>query len=157
VHHDADLARAAARCAFGAYAYAGQVCISVQNILVQEQAYDRFKELFLANTKAVRAGDPRDPGTLSGPLIDGRAADRVMEWIEEARQGGASVLCGGEREGSSLSPTVIEGAPRDSAVVREEVFGPVAVITPYRSIDDAITEVNRSRYGLQAGVFTESL
>jgi acyl-CoA reductase-like NAD-dependent aldehyde dehydrogenase len=157
VHDDADLARAAARSAFGAYAYAGQVCISVQNIYVQSRVYERFKELFVAEVKKVRSGDPKSEGTLSGPLIDEKAADRLMVWIEEAKQGGARVLEGGAREGNTLSPTVIEGAPATSAIVREEAFGPVAVIASYERIDEAIAAVNSSRYGLQAGLFTDRL
>ncbi len=157
VHDDADLARAAARAAFGAFAYAGQICISVQNLWVQAQVYDRFKALFLAEVGKIAWGDPRATGTLGGPLIDARAADRLMKWIDEARQGGARVLVGGTRDGTTLTPTVIEGAPEASAIVCEEAFGPVAVLTPYGSIDQAIERVNGSRYGLQAGVFTESL
>jgi acyl-CoA reductase-like NAD-dependent aldehyde dehydrogenase len=157
IHDDADLARAAARCAFGAYAYAGQVCISVQNIYVQARVYERYKELFLAEVKKVRTGDPKLEGTLSGPLIDKKAADRLMVWIDEAKQGGARVLEGGTREGNTLSPTVIEGAAKASAIVSEEAFGPVAVLTPYERIDEAIAAVNSSRYGLQAGLFTDRL
>jgi acyl-CoA reductase-like NAD-dependent aldehyde dehydrogenase len=157
VHDDADLERAAARSAFGAYAYAGQVCISVQNIYVQSQVYERFKELFVAEVKKVRSGDPKIEGTLSGPLIDAKAADRLMVWIEEAKQGGARVLTGGAREGNTLSPTVIEGAPKTSAIVCEEAFGPVAVLAPYERVDEVVAAVNSSRYGLQAGLFTDRL
>jgi acyl-CoA reductase-like NAD-dependent aldehyde dehydrogenase len=157
VHDDADLARAAARSAFGAYAYAGQVCISVQNIHVQSRVYERFKELFVAEVKKVRSGDPERAETLSGPLIDGKAADRLMLWIDEARRGGASVLAGGAREGNTLSPTVLEGAPATSAIVREEAFGPVAVLFSYKRIDEVIAAVNSAPYGLQAGLFTDRL
>lgn len=157
VHHDADLARAAARCAFGAFAYAGQVCISVQRILVHERVYTPFRELFLAEVGKLRSGDPTDPTTLSGPVIDARAADRVMALIEEAREGGGVVATGGDRRGNLITPTVVESPPPTSALAREEAFGPVAGLQPYADLDEAIAEVNRSRYGLQAGVFTDSL
>jgi acyl-CoA reductase-like NAD-dependent aldehyde dehydrogenase len=157
VHEDADLARAAARCAFGAYAYAGQVCISVQRILVHERAYDRFRELFLDEVRKVPWGDPRDPATRSGPVIDAAAADRVMGLIDEATRGGGRVAAGGDRTGNLIAPTVVEDAPRASALASEEAFGPVAAISRYASIEEAIDEVNRSRYGLQAGVFTNSI
>jgi acyl-CoA reductase-like NAD-dependent aldehyde dehydrogenase len=157
VHDDADLARAAARCAFGAYAYAGQVCISVQRILVQERAYDRFRALFLDEVRKVSWGDPRDPRTLSGPVIDAAAADRVMGLIDEASRGGGRVAAGGDRSGNLIAPTVVEDAPRTSALASEEAFGPVAAIARYSSVEDAIAEVNRSRYGLQAGVFTNGI
>lgn len=157
VHEDADLDRAAARCAFGAYAYAGQVCISVQRILVHERAYDRFRELFLDEARKLPWGDPSDPRTLSGPVIDAAAADRVMGLIDEAARGGGRVAAGGGRTGNLIAPTVVEDAPRASALATEEVFGPVAAIARYASIEDAVEEVNRSRYGLQAGVFTSSI
>lgn len=160
VHGDADLARAAARVAWGAYAYAGQVCISVQNVLIEARAYDRFKELFLAEVTKIEKtawGDPRAKATLGGPLIDDKAASRLLGWIEEAKQGGARVLAGGTRTGNTIAPTVVEHAPESSALVREEAFGPVAVLAPYSSIEQGIAAVNRSRYGLQAGVFTERL
>ena len=157
VHEDADLARAAARCAFGAFAYAGQVCISVQRVLVHERVYDRFRDLFLAEVQKIRWGDPSDAQTVSGPVIDAAAAGRVMGLIDEAREGGAVVATGGERAGNLISPTVIESPPRTSRLVSEEAFGPVVGLSRYADLDGAIAEVNRSRYGLQAGVFTDSL
>ncbi len=157
VHDDADLARAAARCAFGAYAYAGQVCISVQRILVHERVYDRFRELFLAEVRKVPWGDPRDPRTLSGPVIDAAAADRVMGLVDEATRGGGRVITGGDRQGNLIAPTVVEDAPKTSALASEEAFGPVAALSRYAHVGDAVAEVNRSRYGLQAGVFTDSI
>ena len=156
VHGDADLARAAARSAFGAFAYAGQVCISVQNIFVQEPVYERFKALLLDEVKKVKWGDPRAEGTLSGPLIDERSIQRVLEWIEEAKAAGARVLVGGTRDGRTVVPTVLEGVPATAKLSCEEAFGPVALLAPYGEVSEAIDSVNRSRYGLQAGVFTDS-
>lgn len=157
VGDDAGLERAAARCAFGAYAYAGQVCISVQRILVHDRVYERFRELFLAEVQKLPWGDPKDPRTVSGPVIDAAAADRIMGVIEEARSSGGKVALGAARDGNLIAPTVVEGAPPASALAREEVFGPVAGICRYSNLDEAITEVNRSKYGLQAGVFTNSI
>ncbi|MCK6587522.1 MAG: aldehyde dehydrogenase family protein [Polyangiaceae bacterium] len=156
VHKDADLVRAAQRCAFGAFAYAGQVCISVQNILVHRDVYQPFRELFLDELRRVRSGDPRHKETLVGPLINEAAADRILAWIEEAKQGGASVVSFGERERNTLPPMLIEGTPRACRLSSEEAFGPVALLAPYDDIEAAIETVNASRYGLQAGVFTDS-
>lgn len=157
VHEDADLARAAARCAFGAYAYAGQICISVQRIFVHERAHDEFRRLFLDQVKALPWGDPEDPRTLSGPVIDAAAADRVMGIIDEASRGGGRVLAGGSRAGNLIAPTIVEGAPAGSRLASDEAFGPVAAISPYSTLELALEEVNRSRFGLQAGVFTKDL
>lgn len=154
VHEDADLARAAARCAFGAYSYAGQVCISVQRVLVHERVHETFRELFLAEVKKIPWGDPRDPRTLSGPVIDSAAADRVMGLLDEAARGGGRISVGGDRDGNLIAPTVVEDAPKTSGLATEEAFGPVAALSRYATLADAIEEVNRSRYGLQAGVFT---
>ena len=156
VHSDADLARAAARCAAGAFAYAGQICISVQRIFVQRSVAAKFRKLLLAETAKLGVGDPGDPKTVVGPLIDAAAADRVLSWIAEARGHGAKVLCGGTRRGNVIAPTVLAGARPDDRVTCEEVFGPVAALYEYRDFEEAVSRVNASRYGLQAGVFTDS-
>ena len=156
VHKDADLERAVARAVFGAFAYAGQVCISVQNIFVEETIYEQFKAMLLDATKKVQWGDPRAAGSLGGPLIDERSTQRVLAWIDEAKGLGARVLAGGTREGKAVLPTVLEDVPVTASIACEEVFGPVAVLASYAKIEDAIVAVNRSRYGLQAGVFTDS-
>jgi glyceraldehyde-3-phosphate dehydrogenase (NADP+) len=153
VAEDADLERAAARCAFGAFAYAGQVCISVQRILIQRSASARFTELFLAATAKVVSGDPARPETLVGPLIDAAAADRVMAWIDEA--GGARVLAGGTRSGNVIAPTVLTNVPATAKLSCDEAFGPVVVLREYAEFDDALAAVNASRFGLQAGLFTD--
>jgi glyceraldehyde-3-phosphate dehydrogenase (NADP+) len=156
VHKDADLARAAARCAFGAFAYAGQVCISVQNILVHSEVYGRFREFFLEELRRVRSGDPAQKETLVGPLINEAAVDRVLAWVEEAKQGGASVVAFGSRDKNTLPPMLLEGVPKGCRIADEEAFGPVALLAPYDALGSAIEAVNASRYGLQAGVFTDS-
>ena len=157
VHADADLLRAAARVAYGAFAYAGQVCISVQNVWVEASVEEAFRGFLLDEVSRVQSGDPREKGVLVGPLIDGKAADRVEEWIDEAQKSGAGLLCGGKRSGNVITPTVLDRPLETLTVVREEVFGPVVNLLGYRDIGEAIDAANRSKYGLQAGVFTDSL
>jgi glyceraldehyde-3-phosphate dehydrogenase (NADP+) len=157
VHDDADLDWAAQRLAVGAFAYAGQVCISVQRIYVQELIYDRFLARFLEAVKGLKVGDPMDPKTVVGPLIDKGSADRVKEWIEEAKGKGAKLLMGGGRKENIIEPTVITNVTPDMKVSCEEVFGPVVTVSPYFDLEEAIEAVNDSAYGLQAGVFTKDI
>jgi glyceraldehyde-3-phosphate dehydrogenase (NADP+) len=140
--------------ALGAFAYAGQVCISVQRILVHEALYDRFVERFLLEVEALQVGDPLDAKTVVGPLIDRGAADRVEQWVNDAVTSGAKLLTTISRSGNTISPIVLTRTTPTMAVSCEEVFGPVVTLTPYRSFDEALAAVNDSRYGLQAGVFT---
>ncbi|MFN0008355.1 MAG: aldehyde dehydrogenase family protein [Planctomycetota bacterium] len=141
----------------GAWANAGQVCIRVQRILVHASLYERFLEVFVGRTKRLAVGDPLDPETVVGPLIEERHVDRVLAWIEEARAGGARILCGGARSGRGITPAVITGASPGMKVCREEVFGPVAVVEPFDDFRRAIESCNASRFGLQAGIFTRDL
>jgi acyl-CoA reductase-like NAD-dependent aldehyde dehydrogenase len=157
VGKDADLKAAAARIAYGGFAYAGQVCISVQRVLVHTDVYDPFLEQLLAATAALPVGDPRDPRTVVGPVIDDGAARRVLEWVEEARAGGARVAAGGTREGNVLAPIVLTDAPPSAKVSCAEVFGPVVTVTPFATFEEAVARVNDSPYGLQAGVYTRDL
>ncbi len=154
VHHDADLEWVAERLALGAFLYAGQVCISVQRILVERSVYRRFSRLFSHATQDLAVGDPSDPATIVGPMIDHAARTRVEDWIREARGSGGRTLAGGERRGELLSPTIMEDVPANARLNREEVFGPVAVLGSFDAFDDAIAQVNASPYGLQAAVFT---
>ena len=156
VHSDADLARAATRCAFGAFAYAGQVCISVQRIFVQSGVAARFQELLISETAKLGVGDPARKDTMVGPLIDSKNADRVMEWIDEARASGARVLAGGKRDKNVITPALLTGVRPDLRVSCEEVFGPVAIVESYDEFSEALASVNHSHYGLQAGVFTNN-
>ncbi len=151
---DADLAFAARRCALGAFAQAGQVCIKVQRMFVVQDVYERFRELLLNEIESLRCGDPRDAGVVVGPVIDAASAARIMAWIGEAVDGGARVLCGNRREGNVIAPTLLEGTIDSMRVECEEVFGPVATISPVASLEEAISRTNASRFGLQAGVFT---
>jgi len=151
---DADLDDAAARLAANAFSFAGQSCISVQRIYVERTAYDAFLQRFLARVEALEIGDPALETTDVGPLIAHSERDRILTWIEEARSAVADVLTGGTLDGTLLRPTVIANAPSGSKVACEEVFGPVCVVAPYDSLDEAIALANGTRFGLQAGVFT---
>ncbi|MEO8140501.1 MAG: aldehyde dehydrogenase family protein [Gemmatimonadota bacterium] len=158
VHEDAgDLDWAAQRLALGAFAYAGQVCIKVQRVLVHRPIYDRLVQKFVAATAALVCGDPMDPKTAVGPMIDRGAADRVQAWTAEAVQAGAEVLLAGKRTGNLLTPGVLANVPHDAKVSCREIFGPVSIVAPYQEFADALTMVNDSDFGLQAGVFTHDV
>lgn len=157
VDEDADLAFAAQRVRVGAFAYAGQVCISVQRVFIHEAVYERFKELLIAETQKVKLGDPLDRATDLGPMIDDKAALRSQSWIEDAVKAGARVLTGGKAEGRFMQPTIIENAPKDAFVCSREAFAPLVTIFPVRSFAEGVAAVNDSMYGLQAGVFTNNL
>ncbi|MFW6060648.1 MAG: aldehyde dehydrogenase family protein, partial [Phycisphaeraceae bacterium] len=152
-----DLDDAVARLIRGAFYQTGQSCISVQRVLVHEQVYDAFSEKFVAAAGELVMGDPHEEQTFVGPLIGESAAERIDEWVGEAVERGATVLCGGGRDGVMYEPTVLEDVPKDAKVWREEVFGPVVTLAPFRDFDAALDEVNDSRFGLQAGVFTRDL
>jgi acyl-CoA reductase-like NAD-dependent aldehyde dehydrogenase len=151
---DADLDDAAARLAANAFSFAGQSCISVQRIYVQRPAYDAFVERFVPRVDALVVGDPADEDTDVGPLISSSERERVLGWIEEARDAGAEILTGGALEGELLRPTVIAGAPAEAKVSCEEVFGPVCTVGAYDTLEEAVALANGTTYGLQAGVFT---
>ena len=157
MHEDADLDWAAQRLAVGAFAYAGQVCISVQRVFVHEMVYDRFLARFLEAVRNLKVGDPLDPETVVGPLIDKASADRVKEWLEEAKGKGARLLMGGGRKESLFEPTVLSNVSRDMKVSCAEVFGPVVTVSSYFDLEEALEAVNDSIYGLQAGIFTQDL
>lgn len=155
VHEDAeDQAAIAARVAWGAFAYAGQVCIKVQRLLVHRPIAARFTRQVVSATRALAVGDPLDPATVIGPLIDDPAADRVQEWIREALANGARALLRGRRRGRLLGPTILDRVRPEMKVSCREVFGPVLVVQTYRTWDEALALANDSDYGLQAGVFT---
>jgi len=157
VHDDADVAEAATKLAAHAFSFAGQSCISVQRIYVQKRAYDDFVAGFLPKVDELVVGDPADAETDVGPVIDEGARERILSWIDEARDGGAEVLAGGDLDGELIRPTVIANAAPDLKVCREEVFGPVCVVNTYESLDEAIALANGTRYGLQAGIFTTDI
>jgi len=158
VHDDADLKAAAQAACRGGFAHAGQTCISVQRVYVQEKAYDEFLALFVENVKALKAGDPLNDTTDVGPMIDDSAVKKTLLWIEQASQGGAKILTGGKALSKRIvEPTVLTETKQDMLVVCQEVFGPIVSVMKYKDIDEAIAKMNDSRYGLQAGVFTKNL
>ena len=157
VHSDADLDMAAQRIAFGAYYQAGQSCISVQRVLVAAEVYEEFAALLTKQVEQLITGDPMDPNTDVGPVIDRGEVDRIGEWVAEAQAQGAEVLTGGKADGPFFQPTLLSQTTPEMKVRCEEVFGPVATITPYQTYEEALAEVNDSKYGLQAGVFTNDL
>jgi len=154
IHSDADIEYAAERCVAGGFGYAGQTCISVQRVLVQQSVYGKFMDLFLAGVKTLQIGDPLDETTDVGPLIRESDAIRAADWIQEAVRGGARLLCGGARKGSVLEPTVLTGTRPDMKVNCQEIFAPVVTVEPYNEFDEALRQINSSAYGLQAGIFT---
>ena len=157
VEADSDLDDAAAKLAANAFSFAGQSCISVQRVYVHRSRYDDLLGRFLPKVEALVVGDPADESTDVGPLIDRDARDRVLAWIEEAREAGAEILTGGELDGELLRPTVIGNPAPDLKVACEEVFGPVCTVTAYDTLDEAIELANGTRYGLQAGIFTSNV
>jgi acyl-CoA reductase-like NAD-dependent aldehyde dehydrogenase len=157
VHEDADLDFAASRIASGGFINAGQICISVQRVLIHRPVYDRMVEKILAATKALHVGDPRDPATDVGPMIDAAKAQEAYAKVQEAAGQGARVLTGGRLEGTMFSPTVIAGTTPDMRVNREEVFAPVISVVPYDDFDDAVRAADTGDYGLQAGIFTQNI
>jgi len=154
VHSDADLAWAAERCVTGGFSYAGQTCISVQRILIERPAFTKFRDLLLAGVSKLKVGDPVDDTTDLGPLIRESDAVRATQWVQEAVQDGATLLCGGKRRGSVMEPTVITGTRPDMKVNCQEIFAPVVTLEAYEDFAQALRLINESPYGLQAGVFT---
>lgn len=158
VEPDADWKRHAAKMAVGAFAYAGQSCISVQRIFAQESIYAEFKDVFLAAVREkAPAGDPREAKTLVGPMITKAALDNVVKWVKEAEAAGAKLLTPLKVDGQVLHPVVLENVPRNAAISCEEAFAPVVVLESYKSYAEGLAAVNDSKFGLQAGVFTSDL
>jgi acyl-CoA reductase-like NAD-dependent aldehyde dehydrogenase len=158
VHDDAPLERALGRIVPAAFGYAGQVCIKVQRLYLHRPIADGFVARLVERVRAIAPKSPLDPTALCGPMIDEDNAKRVEQWVDEAASAGARVLCGGRREGNRYWPTVLEfdGDGRGLKVVDEEVFGPVLTVHRYDGWDDGLAMADGTRYGLQAGVFTDS-
>jgi aldehyde dehydrogenase (NAD+) len=157
VHKDADLDFAAQRVAYGGYYQAGQSCISVQRVLVSSEVYQDFADRLVKQVESLKVGDPLDPTVDVGPVIQRKEVGRIKEWVDEAVAQGAKVLTGGEGDGPFFQPTLIADVRPEMKVCREEIFGPVVTISPYETFEDALKVVNDSRYGLQAGVFTNDI
>ncbi|MFN2483786.1 MAG: aldehyde dehydrogenase family protein [Candidatus Limnocylindria bacterium] len=157
VDETADLEWTVARLVFGSFAYAGQVCISVQRIYVVRDIYAEFERRFVEKVREVRIGPPSDEATELGPMVDEAAVRRTDAWVREALADGARALTGAEPDGRFYPATVLVDVPRDARVCGEEVFAPVVNLFPVDRFEDAIDEINASRFGLQCGVFTASL
>jgi len=141
----------------GCFSYAGQVCISVQRLFVHQSVWEPFMERFVEGARAITVGDPMDPETRLGPMVDLAAAQRIGGWVDEAVAAGARVLSGGKGEGQAFPPTVLVDVPRDAAVCQQEAFAPIVVVAPFDDFGAVLAEVNDSRFGLQAGLFTNDL
>lgn len=157
VHADANIANAATQCALKGFSYAGQVCLSVQRILVQRSVAEEFIAKLVDVARSLKIGDPKQITTDIGPMISEGEARRAETWIEEAVASGASLLTGGQRQGAYLTPAVLADVQPHMRVVCQETFAPVVTVQTYETLDEALRIANDSAFGLQAGVFTGSL
>jgi acyl-CoA reductase-like NAD-dependent aldehyde dehydrogenase len=154
IHKDADLNHAAERCATGAFSFAGQSCVSVQRIFAHKSVMEAFTELLVEKARLLKVGNPLDEATDVGPMIREADAIRALEWIGDALRGGAKLLCGGNRQGAVLEPSLLTNTTRDMRVNCEEIFAPVATIESYNDFEEVLWRVNESPFGLQTGLFT---
>lgn len=154
---DADLERAAMRCAQSGFRRQGQACTSTQRLFIQREILERFTEMVVAEARKLKVGDPRQRDTDVGPLINEKDAIRAEAWVREAVGQGARLLTGGQREGAVLHPTILADVPRQARVLCEEIFAPVLSIIPFDDLDAAIDEVNATEFGLAAGLFTRDI
>ena len=157
VDENTDLDDAVTRIIFGAFYQSGQSCIGVQRIYGHKSLYEELKKRLVEKTRDLKMGNPLDEDTFIGPVISEGEAKRLEDWIKEAADKGASLLCGGKRDGAMLEPTLLENAPAGTKIVEEEAFGPVAVLSSFDTFEQALAMVNDSKFGLQAGVFTRDL
>lgn len=157
VHSDADFDDAVTRAVAGAFGYAGQSCISLQRVLVHRTAFGPFRSRLLDKVARLVVGDPLEEATEVGPMISLEDADRAVTWVEEALAQGAQLLTGGRAHGALMEPTVLCDTTRAMKVECAEVFAPVLTLTPYDDFEDALSRVNDSPYGLQAGIFTRDM
>lgn len=155
IEADADLDKAINKSVVGGFSYAGQSCIHTQRIYVHSSVYDDFIERYVKAVKSLVVGDPLKPETAVASMIDENNARRIEQWVDEARQAGATVLCGGRRDGALYQPTVITNTTPEMKVTCEEAFAPVVVIEKYTDFKQVVEAVNNSAYGLQAGLFTK--
>jgi glyceraldehyde-3-phosphate dehydrogenase (NADP+) len=157
VADDADLEFASTRLMFGAYAVAGQSCISVQRIYIQSSIYDRFVRMLVEKTSKLKLGNPLEPSTDIGPLVDDVSADRTKQFIEEAVSGGAKILCGGRINGRMCEPSLLDNVKPSMSLHCREAFAPVAIVDRYRDFREVVAKINDSEFGLQAGIFTNRM
>jgi glyceraldehyde-3-phosphate dehydrogenase (NADP+) len=157
IDRDADIDFAVSRVRMGAFAYAGQVCISVQRVYVHQDVYDEFCEKLKAAVATIKTGDPLDPETELGPMIDDKAARRIDEWVQASVKEGGRILTGGHADGRFYEPTVLVDVARESFVCSREAFAPVVTVFSTKDWDETLSKINDSVFGLQAGVFTSNL
>ncbi len=157
IDDSADLEKSLDRCVVGAFAYSGQVCISVQRVYVHEKIFDQWTEKFVEKTQKLRKGNPLDESTQLSVMIEENAAKRAQNWIDEAVKADTELLCGGTRDGAMLDATVLTNTNSEMRVVSEEIFAPVAVVEKFSDFAEAVDLSNQTKYGLQAGVFTQNL
>jgi acyl-CoA reductase-like NAD-dependent aldehyde dehydrogenase len=141
-------------CAATGYSNSGQSCISVQRVYVDRTRFDEFVDAFTREVEKLHVGDPLDPATDVGSMVDDDAAERVVTWAREAAEAGATITAGGRRDGATVIPTVVASPPADARLIRDEVFGAVVGVSPFDDFDEVLATCNDSRYGLQAGLFT---
>jgi acyl-CoA reductase-like NAD-dependent aldehyde dehydrogenase len=157
IDENVNIDKAVSAVKMGAFGYSGQVCIHCQRAYVHESVYEEFREKIVNAANNLVIGNPIEMTTDIGPMIDEKEAVRVKSWLEEAKSQGAKILCGGERDGPILRPTVIENVTEEMKIVKDETFGPTLALIPFADFKDAVSKLNDSIYGLQAGVFTENL
>jgi acyl-CoA reductase-like NAD-dependent aldehyde dehydrogenase len=158
VDADADIDDAVQRIVVGAFYQSGQSCISVQRVLIHEAVYEATRDKLVAATRALVVGDPKQEETFIGPMISEKEASRLQGWVDQALAAGATLLCGGRTEQAvMMQPTLLENVAQEQPLCAEEAFGPVAVLSRFSRFEDALRQVNASRFGLQAGVFTRDL
>jgi acyl-CoA reductase-like NAD-dependent aldehyde dehydrogenase len=157
VDKTADLDWAVRRMLVGAFTYAGQVCISVQRMFVHEDIWDDLMARFVEGAKSIKVGDPLDPQTELGPMVDAAAAERTQRWVDEAVAMGGKVLLGGKADGNFFPPTILTNVPPTAQVCSNEAFAPLVVAFPFKDFESAVRQVNDSMFGLQTGVFTNDL
>src|SRR5690606_11199245 len=157
VDQDWDIDDAVKRIIVGAFYQSGQSCISVQRIYIHESVYASFRDKLVKATQALKSGDPHNPETFIGPMISESEAQRLQGWIDEAVAAGGTLLCGGKRNGAMLEATLLENVGKGQKICDEEAFGPVAVLEPFGDYDQVLKDINDSRFGLQAGIFTRDL
>ncbi len=157
VSNTADIELALKKGVYGGFAYSGQICIHAQRFFVHEEIFDEFTRRFIALTKTLKQGNPIEKETEIAGMIDLHNAERIEAWIREAVEAGATLLVGGKRTGTYVEPTVFTNTNTRMKINAEEVFGPVLCIEKIKNIQEGITMINDSRYGLQCGVFTNSI
>ena len=157
IEPDADLEKALPRVITGGYSQAGQVCISVQRVLIHKDIYQSVKDELVALAKEVKSGDPSQADVVIGPMIDKGEIERIQQWIDEAVEEGATLLCGGEVDGLVMNATILENVSHESKLYKDEAFGPVMILEAYDDFDKGIELANDSRFGLQVGVYSSSI